>query len=473
MDNRDPNLSTNKEFFPLNFFFIIALQLYTTSSFLDQHYSESSFHCCVIMVLAPRKFLLSCCSILCVLLALAIGGILHFLNRSILPEGKFFATVIPAFSGFIPPTVLHTETADVAGVPSLHCDPEGRSAHEKACDLAPRPAKEMFIPMPSGAQMPANGLGMCCRPAAYGFEAARRQVLHYLRLGGRLIDTAELYLNHVPISLALHQAMEAKEKGGWGIPRSEIFLVTKVWPRHYGRETVKLRVREIVRGNSTKWLPHEAARARAEHLDEDAESSRSLSLRLHFADLVLMHQPVSWQAGLAGKLVGNGMGMSAECATLTFQECRKQTWIGLSELVAEGVVKNIGVSNFNVAHMKELQHLRESSNAGTVPIQSIAVRSEYAERPIRSSWLENLFVESTSVTADLARVLETFPDTRWGRLPVSPPFGCVPCLVSPPFVVISFPESIPLSKIPPCYVGDIQVLEGFAVFEGVRCGLKP
>ena len=75
-----------------------------------------------------------------------------------------------------------------------------------------------------------SGLGMCCRPSAYDDESVRRSVLWYLLQGGRLIDTADLYLNHKAVGLGIKDAIAR------GIPRSEIFVATKIWSSHYGEK---------------------------------------------------------------------------------------------------------------------------------------------------------------------------------------------------------------------------------------------
>ena len=63
-------------------------------------------------------------------------------------------------------------------------------------------AKEDTIQLRSGLRMPANGLGTCCRKTARG-QPIIDATKEYLRLGGRLIDTAMAYRNHEEIGEAL------------------------------------------------------------------------------------------------------------------------------------------------------------------------------------------------------------------------------------------------------------------------------
>ncbi|CAE7489752.1 P100/11E [Symbiodinium natans] len=194
--------------------------------------------------------------------------------------------------------------------------------------IAPRPSEELFLPLPSGAKMPANGIGMCCRPTAYDEESVYNTILWYLLSGGRHIDTAAVYGNHVPIGKALKEAAKR------GIPRSEVFLVTKVWPANYGYDGTMA-----------------AAGRMLKQLDVD------------YIDLVLLHAPrmISWRMvaawwGGMNWLIGDGDEFShMPCEDQV--TCRKATWKALSELREQGLIRDVGVSNFRVPQMKELQGL--------------------------------------------------------------------------------------------------------------------
>lgn len=70
-------------------------------------------------------------------------------------------------------------------------------------------------PLPSGARMPAIGLG------TYGISgpAAAATVAHSIRSGYRLLDTAAAYENEAEIGEGMRSS---------GTPRSELFLTTKI-----------------------------------------------------------------------------------------------------------------------------------------------------------------------------------------------------------------------------------------------------
>jgi len=67
---------------------------------------------------------------------------------------------------------------------------------------------------------------------------------------------------------------------------------------------------------------------------------------LEYLDMVLIHAP--------------DMPLSRnDCnkAGLSKKQCRQETWKALSELKQQGIMRNIGVSNFLPEHMKEIQEL--------------------------------------------------------------------------------------------------------------------
>lgn len=128
--------------------------------------------------------------------------------------------------------------------------------------------------------------------------AARDGVVTAVRAGCRLIDTASAYGNEAGVG-------EGVRSGG--VPREELFITSKLWGHEHGREEAK-----------------EAC-------------SRSLGrLGLDYLDLYLIH----WPSG----------GRNLE------------TWQGMIELLEEGMVRSIGVSNFS---MQDIAPLVEGT--GTVP----------------------------------------------------------------------------------------------------------
>jgi diketogulonate reductase-like aldo/keto reductase len=230
-----------------------------------------------------------------------------WLNREIIPEGRLFAFTVPLAKGVMPPCVVGH--GKMVGTPPVPDDmmPE------------PRPEHEMFLELPGGHQMPQQGLGMCCRPTAYDDVLVERTVLWYLLIGGRLIDTAHVYLNHRAIGKGIKEAIRR------GVPRSEIFVTTKVFASTFGYKSTK----ELV----------------PIFLEE---------LGLEYIDLVILHSPVRFPGW-------NYMSQECNAKSLSKMECRHETFQALSEFRKEqggdGLIRNVGVSNFNTQALKELQAL--------------------------------------------------------------------------------------------------------------------
>jgi 2,5-diketo-D-gluconate reductase B len=136
------------------------------------------------------------------------------------------------------------------------------------------------------AAIPAIGFG------TYGMSAAEiyRLIPAALRAGFRHIDTAQIYGNEGEIGDCVAAS---------GIPRSEIFLTTKVWVSNYSERSFEASVNESLR-----------------------------KLKTDYVDLLLLHWP------------GSNVPLVEQIA-------------GLNAVARTGKVRHIGVSNFNRALMSE------------------------------------------------------------------------------------------------------------------------
>ncbi|HMH47991.1 MAG TPA: aldo/keto reductase [Solirubrobacteraceae bacterium] len=113
-----------------------------------------------------------------------------------------------------------------------------------------------------------------------------------LSVGYRHLDTAAAYRNEAAVGEAVH---------GSGLDRDEIFITTKCWNDDHGYEQAK-----------------RACRASLERLE------------LSHLDLYLIHWPVP------------------------AHDLYVETWKAFIELQSEGLVRSIGVSNFQPAHLERL-----------------------------------------------------------------------------------------------------------------------
>ena len=80
-----------------------------------------------------------------------------------------------------------------------------------------------YISLNNGVKMPMAGIGTFLLSP----DEAEASVLHALKCGYRLIDTANAYVNEKAVGRAMKRS---------GLPREEIFLETKLWPSFYEQD---------------------------------------------------------------------------------------------------------------------------------------------------------------------------------------------------------------------------------------------
>ncbi|MCG8607757.1 aldo/keto reductase [bacterium] len=139
----------------------------------------------------------------------------------------------------------------------------------------------------NGVEIPLFGLGLYLSPEG---EVARQAVRMALEAGYRHFDTAAFYANERSVGEAIRAS---------GIPRSDIFVTTKLWNSDHGY----------------------GATLRAFEISQQ-------KFDLDYIDLYLIHWPV--------------------------QKKRLDSWRALERLLDEGRCKSIGVSNYMVRHLEEL-----------------------------------------------------------------------------------------------------------------------
>lgn len=99
----------------------------------------------------------------------------------------------------------------------------------------------LTVRLNNGVLMPQLGYGV--------YQVTKEECEHCvseaLRVGYRLIDTAQSYFNEEEVGNAIAKS---------GIPREEIFLTTKVWIEHYGYENCKASVLESMEKLQVEYL---------------------------------------------------------------------------------------------------------------------------------------------------------------------------------------------------------------------------
>ena len=144
-----------------------------------------------------------------------------------------------------------------------------------------------YTTLSNSIQMPLLGYGVFQVPP----QEAERCVADALSVGYRLIDTAQAYFNEEGVGAAIAKS---------GIPREEIFLVTKVWISNNGEEKAAASIDESLRKLGTDYI-----------------------------DLLLIHQAY-------GDVFG--------------------TWRAMEKAYKAGKVRAIGVSNFQAARFFDFAH---------------------------------------------------------------------------------------------------------------------
>ena len=144
-----------------------------------------------------------------------------------------------------------------------------------------------FVTLNNGVRMPMLGYGVF----QVSPEECERCVADALSVGYRLIDTAQIYANEEGVGTAVAKS---------GIPREDIFLVSKIWMGNYGYEKAKASIDESLRKLGSDYI-----------------------------DLMLLHQPFGDRYG---------------------------AYRALEEAYKAGKLRAIGVSNFYPDHLIDLAH---------------------------------------------------------------------------------------------------------------------
>jgi alcohol dehydrogenase (NADP+) len=166
----------------------------------------------------------------------------------------------------------------------------------------------------TGARIPAVGLGTWQADGA----SCQAAVATALEVGYRHLDCAHLYGNETDVGQALSEALNG---GVPGLKREDVFVTSKLW--------------------CTTNAPKRIGRA--------VEISLK-NLGLQYLDLYLMHWPVF-----------SPLGDATDPPSHRSEELMKPpprrmeaTWRAMEELVRKGLVRAIGLSNFNITQMEEI-----------------------------------------------------------------------------------------------------------------------
>ena len=169
------------------------------------------------------------------------------------------------------------------------------------------PGKVPFRTLPTGAKIPAIGLGTFGSDKFSG-ETVAQAVKEAIAVGYRHIDCASVYHNEHEIGAALREVMDG------GIKREELWMTSKVWNDMHGEGDVLL------------------------------SCAKSLKdLKLDYLDLYLVHWPFPNH---------HAPGVSVDSrdphAVPYIHDNYMKTWRQMERLVDMGLVRHIGTSNMTI-----------------------------------------------------------------------------------------------------------------------------
>src|SRR3954468_13309587 len=170
-----------------------------------------------------------------------------------------------------------------------------------------------------GSRMPVIGLGLWKVEGA----AAPSLVEEAARAGYRHFDCASDYGNEAEVGAGLEKVL-----GGRLCSRDELWVTSKLWNTNHAPEHVRPACERSLR-----------------------------DLKLDYLDLYLIHFPISLEYVPPEKRYPAGWFPYPDAANPRMkQTCVPifKTWQAMEELVAAGLVKNIGVSNFGTSLLRDL-----------------------------------------------------------------------------------------------------------------------
>tara|TARA_Y100000389_G_scaffold9636_1_gene8976 strand:+ start:1079 stop:2107 length:1029 start_codon:yes stop_codon:yes gene_type:complete len=210
--------------------------------------------------------------------------------------------------------------------------------------------------------IPMIGLGTWLIPN----DVAEQVSTDAIELGYRHIDTAQVYQNEEGVGKALASS---------SVSRKDIFITTKMWPGMFGQEEPFQNFKGAIGAcdNSLKLL----------QVDE--------------IDLYLIHNPFA-------------------------KDNRLEQWEAMVELKKQGKVKNIGVSNYNVKHISEI----ESAGLEMPVANQIEIHPWHVVRTELAQYMDAHDILPIAYSS-LAPIPNWREGSRWNGKPEDMKSGAIPC----------------------------------------------
>eukprot|EP00928_Gymnodinium_smaydae_P050628 TRINITY_DN3418_c0_g1_i1.p1 TRINITY_DN3418_c0_g1~~TRINITY_DN3418_c0_g1_i1.p1 ORF type:complete len:526 (-),score=130.69 TRINITY_DN3418_c0_g1_i1:245-1768(-) len=197
-----------------------------------------------------------------------------------------------------------------------------------------------------GRPMPAPGFGTFLSPG--GSKDTVDSVHTAIVAGYRHIDCAQVYTNEKDVGAGIKSGLAAA-----GISRADLYITGKVWNTHRKAEHVKQACLQTIADLGVDYLdmylihwPQSYLYMKPEDAKPDvncvAPVVNGAALAPHYFPLTDGYHP------------GGGDGKKGNCVDPPNGVAFAETWAAMEELVAQGKLKAIGVSNFTTKHMDEL-----------------------------------------------------------------------------------------------------------------------
>lgn len=186
----------------------------------------------------------------------------------------------------------------------------------------------------NGDRMPLLGLGTW--KAAPGEVGAA--VSTALELGYRHLDCAAIYGNEAEIGEALRRAFDAGT-----VSRDDLWVTSKLWCNRHREEEVEVGLRTTLE-----------------------------ALGLEYLDLYLVHWPVAVRHDVVGP-------SSAEDFLTLDEVPLEETWAGMTACLELGLTRHIGVSNYNLARLRDHAALSVAPEVNQVELHPYLQQRELVE----------------------------------------------------------------------------------------------
>jgi 2,5-diketo-D-gluconate reductase A len=196
-----------------------------------------------------------------------------------------------------------------------------------------------------GLRMPFVGLGTGDHSpnpeSTCGFHCTLTST--WLEMGGRRLDGADSYGDEVGVGLGIVRSK---------VPRSEVWITSKTGPGGYGfplgfNDTL-IQTDQILKNYSTTWV-----------------------------DLLLIHSPSTPKDPVVPVVDQRcAVGSSAYSAT----QCRLATWRAMLQLQKEGKAKAVGVSNYQIEHLTEI----ESAGLTLPAVNQVMTNPQHQEKELQA-----------------------------------------------------------------------------------------